>query len=575
MGSAGRRWSVRVALVAAVAALTTVVGFEMVRPRVEALAIERLRSAARQRGWTATIGGARLTAGLRLNLRDVALRNGSGWRLGAGEVSVAPQWSWRGLLGHAAVVRLSKTSASLPFQLRIDIRPGAWAIDVSGSQVRVRPADGTASMAFDITTGREVRVDAHFAAAPLADVVRVSRAGCPVARLGTVDGDGQFVRSSTGLVDVRLRGRARGFAMASLSADGPDCPDDPFGTPADIGAELRATADMAAGWVRVSHLAVRTRGVEGTVQLSVTGGSADPHVTLNLDVPRVDLAEVLATAGLDLPARDLGAAALSWEVDGRLLDPDSLAVHQRLEFSPPARPVPGIARLRGDFVHRVETAMGTTKQIEVSPKSPDFVPLADVPPLLVKALLLAEDTDFYGHQGVDLRELPVALAANFARGTFVRGASTIPQQLAKNLFLTRQKTVSRKLEEAALALLLDSTLGKARMLEIYLNVIEWGPGIYGLGPAAQHYFGRTPSQLTPQQMAFLVVLIPGPVKYQRSFATGTPTPFFEEMIATLLGKLQTVGALSDKEYQAALEAPLGLRIPSALTPQAEADAAGR
>jgi membrane peptidoglycan carboxypeptidase len=186
--------------------------------------------------------------------------------------------------------------------------------------------------------------------------------------------------------------------------------------------------------------------------------------------------------------------------------------------------------------------------------------------LFLRALLLAEDTDFYGHRGVDLRELPYALATNFARGTFVRGASTIPQQLAKNLFLTRRKTVSRKVEEAALALLLDSTLGKPRMLEIYLNVIEWGPGIYGLEPAARYYFGREPSQLTPRQMAFLVVLIPGPVKYQRSLATGTPTPFFDGMIVTLLGKLLAAGALSEKEYQSALEAPLDLRIPTALAP---------
>ncbi len=107
------------------------------------------------------------------------------------------------------------------------------------------------------------------------------------------------------------------------------------------------------------------------------------------------------------------------------------------------------------------------------------------------------------------------------------------------------------------------------MLEIYLNVIEWGPGIYGLAPAARHYFGREPSQLTPRQIAFLVVLIPGPVKYQRSFSSGTPTPTFEGMMVTLLGKLQAVGALSQEEYEAALDAPLDLRIASMLAPQPE------
>jgi len=120
--------------------------------------------------------------------------------------------------------------------------------------------------------------------------------------------------------------------------------------------------------------------------------------------------------------------------------------------------------------------------------------------------------------------------------------------------------VSRKLEELALALLLDSSLGKERLLEIYLNVIEWGPGLYGLRPAARHYFGKEPAALTPKQMAFLVSLVPGPIKYQRSFAGGTPTPFFEGLMATLLAKLHAVGALGLEEYLLALAEPLDLRV---------------
>jgi hypothetical protein len=564
LGSVGHRVSIRLAAAVAIVALTMVVGFLIARPRLEALAISRLQTAASQRGWTATVGTARLRPWLTLDLRDVALGNESGWRVEAREVSVAPRLSWHGLIGRAAVARLSKVSVYLPVGLQIDVRPATWAIDASNDRLQVQLPGATPPIALIVTTGRDARIDARFVGAPLSDLVQVLRDGCPVARLGTVDGDGQIVRGGRGPVEVRLKGRARGLAFASLSADGDDgggCAARPLGMPVDIEADLRATLDFAAGRAEISHLAFRTRGIEASAHVAVSGGTADPRITLDLDVPRMDLAEVLATAGVDLPARDLGVAALSWRVDGRLLDPDSLAVSQQLKFSPPAQPVPAIVRLKGDFVHRVETASGAIKEILVSPNSPDFVPLADVPPLFLKTLLLAEDTDFYGHHGVDLRELPLALAANFVRDASVRGASTIPQQLAKNLFLTRRKTVSRKVEEAALALLLDSTLGKSRMLEIYLNVIEWGPGIYGLAPAARHYFGREPSQLTPRQMAFLVVLIPGPVKYQRSFATGTPTPSFEGMMVTLLGKLQAVGALSEQEYQAALHAPLDLRIP--------------
>jgi Transglycosylase len=567
----GRRWSIRITSVVAAVALTTAVGFRIAQPRVEARAIRRLQAGASQQGWIATVGGARLTPWLTLDLRDVVLRNDSGWRVEAREVGVHPVLSWRGLIGRAAVARLSNTSVHLPAGLGVELRSTTWAIDSSENTLRLELAGPTPPVALSVTTGREIQVGARFVAAPLSDLVTVSRDGCPVARLGTIDGDAQVLRSSTGVIDVRLKGRTRGLAVASLSADGGGCAANPFGTPADVEAEVRATVDPAAGRATVSRLSVRTRGIDASAQAAVTGGTADPHVSLDLDVPRVDLAVVLAAAGLDVPARDLGVASLSWRVEGRLLDPESLTVSQQLTFLPPAKPVPAIQRLKGDFVHRVETAQGTTKEILVSPRSPDFVPLTDVPPLFLRALLLAEDTDFYGHQGIDLRELPGALATNFARGTFVRGASTIPQQLAKNLFLTRRKTVSRKLEEAALALLLDSTLGKSRELEIYLNVIEWGPGIYGLTPAARYYFGREPAQLTPRQMAFLVVLIPGPVKYQRSLATGTPTPFFEGMITTLLGKLLAAGALSEEDYQSALEAPLDLRVPTVLAPWREVE----
>jgi membrane peptidoglycan carboxypeptidase len=110
------------------------------------------------------------------------------------------------------------------------------------------------------------------------------------------------------------------------------------------------------------------------------------------------------------------------------------------------------------------------------------------------------------------------------------------------------------------------------VLEIYLNVIEWGPGVYGLRPAARHYFAREPMRLTPKQMAFLVSLVPGPIKYQRSFEGGVVTPFFEGLVATLLAKLRSVDALTEEEYAAALAEPLGLRV--GIPADAAADGAG-
>jgi membrane peptidoglycan carboxypeptidase len=167
-------------------------------------------------------------------------------------------------------------------------------------------------------------------------------------------------------------------------------------------------------------------------------------------------------------------------------------------------------------------------------------------------LLLGEDAGFWGHRGIDLGEIPAAIFTNWERGGVARGASTITQQLAKNLFLSPERRLGRKLQEVALAMLLEATLTKQRILEIYLNVIEWGPGLYGLRPAARHYFGKDAAELTPKQMAFLVAIIPGPIKYQRSFASGTLSPGFRPLVDALLAKLRSVDAIGEEEYQAAL-----------------------
>jgi membrane peptidoglycan carboxypeptidase len=245
---------------------------------------------------------------------------------------------------------------------------------------------------------------------------------------------------------------------------------------------------------------------------------------------------------------------------GRLADPGSFVVTQRLDFTPPRRPLPAIERLQGDFTHEVVSPDGARKVIEVSRDSSDFVAIEDIPPLFVRTLLLGEDSGFFGHSGLDLSELPAAILTNWARGGAARGASTISQQLAKNLFLSRDKNVGRKLQELSLALLLEAGLTKERILEIYLNVIEWGPGVYGLRPASRRYFAREPRDLAPAQMALLVALIPGPVKYQRSLARGRPSVGFRPLVDGLLAKLRSVDLLTEEEYLAALADELAVAV---------------
>jgi len=197
------------------------------------------------------------------------------------------------------------------------------------------------------------------------------------------------------------------------------------------------------------------------------------------------------------------------------------------------------------------------------------VRLAEVPLVLINAVLAAEDHRFFEHGGVDARGLLRAAWTNLRAGRVMQGGSTITQQLVKNLFLSSDKSYGRKLEEAALALLVDAGVPKARILEIYLNVIEWGPNLYGLVPAARHYFGKTPAELTPREMAFLICVIPSPVRYHQAYVAGRVGPGMDQLMANLLAKLRSVDALTDDAYFDALTEELRFRpdgAPLALEP---------
>lgn len=140
-----------------------------------------------------------------------------------------------------------------------------------------------------------------------------------------------------------------------------------------------------------------------------------------------------------------------------------------------------------------------------------WVPYDRLSPHLVRAVLAGEDSRFFDHAGFDWEEIQKAIKKDWEERGFVRGASTITQQLAKNLFLSPSRNPLRKLQEAIITVEMELFLSKRRILEIYLNVIEWGDGIYGAEAAARHYFRTSASALTRDQAAFLAAIIPGPL----------------------------------------------------------------
>src|SRR5438128_2693552 len=139
-----------------------------------------------------------------------------------------------------------------------------------------------------------------------------------------------------------------------------------------------------------------------------------------------------------------------------------------------------------------------------------WVPYDRISPNLVRAVLAGEDSRFFDHAGFDWEEIGKALEEDWNSGEFKRGASTITQQLAKNLFLSTSKNPLPKLHEAVITKEMEWVLGKRRILEIYLNVIEWGDGVYGAEAAARTYFNEPASALSVDQAAFLSAIIPGP-----------------------------------------------------------------
>jgi len=142
-----------------------------------------------------------------------------------------------------------------------------------------------------------------------------------------------------------------------------------------------------------------------------------------------------------------------------------------------------------------------------------WVPYARISPNLKRAVLVAEDDAFWQHQGIDMEQLKISIRNDIAKGQAIRGGSTITQQLAKNLYLSPSRDPVRKLRELIIARRMEAALSKGRIFEIYLNVIEWGDGIWGAEAAARSYFGTSASTLSPEQAALLAGAIINPRVY--------------------------------------------------------------
>lgn len=325
------------------------------------------------------------------------------------------------------------------------------------------------------------------------------------------------------------------------------------------GSELSVLSSEAQlGEVRteLSGMALTTPGnrrVQGRLRVPLSGCQslleAIPHGLL----PQVSGLTLSGSFGIDLQVRydQLKPAdtsvVLAVKNECRVRDVP-------LELSP--------HRFERPFLREVKAPDGSPMSIESGPGTQSWVSLDDISRHMESAILICEDAGFYSHAGFDFRALENAIKDDLKQGRFARGASTVSMQLAKNLYLGKEKTLGRKLQEALLTMLLEQQLDKRRILELYLNVVELGPGLYGVGDAAQYYFATPARALTLGQSLYLASLLPNPT-YSRFGPDGRLRPGWLGYIHKLMHIARKIRRIDDSELQAGLEEEIAFRVPGA------------
>jgi hypothetical protein len=357
--------------------------------------------------------------------------------------------------------------------------------------------------------------------------------------------------------------RARNFGVRNPSVDGNGWRDLPVELHA--GGVLVA-GTQAAGQIRIERGEIDALGahlmIDGWTELgSLPRGSWTVRTP-----PGAPLACGRLLAGQPLPVREAltgmklaGNLGLSVSVGFDAASWDALSLELAIDPMCEVVAEPSVlADMLGALV-RGKVPPGAAAALPLGTYQPDFASLASMPAHLTSAFLTAEDGRFFTHDGFDLEMIRRALAHDLDMRAFAKGGSTITQQLAKNLFLPRSRTLARKLEETVLAWRLQTKLPRKRILELYLNIIELGPHIRGVKQAARAYFGKELGDLRPIESAHLAALTPNPQGLARRFRDGRVDDGWMQRLYDLLGMMNRSGRLSRSDLAAARTVKLTLR----------------
>ncbi len=329
----------------------------------------------------------------------------------------------------------------------------------------------------------------------------------------------------------------------------------------DVGfsVEIDAEIDPVARRLTLHRLTLGRAGVELIANGEIVHAAVreERRYRVTLEIPEVDCQKVL-----DAIPHELAPGLRGFELDGtfgatldieaNFSNLDDLRLegtvdseHCRVRKAPPlATP----KRLRGGFTHRVTMRDGRTRTLRLYSGSGSYTPLANVSRYMTEAVLTTEDGSFRRHEGFNSSQLEAALRRNLKAGKVRLGASTITMQMVKNVLLSHERTLSRKLQELFLTWWVEQALSKQRIMELYLNVIEFGPGIYGVTHAASHYYGKHPAELSSREAAYLALMLPSPVRRHVHYCKGAPSERFANKLRWIHDLMLTRERISEAEH---------------------------
>lgn len=319
----------------------------------------------------------------------------------------------------------------------------------------------------------------------------------------------------------------------------------------EVSLSGNGTLDLATGRVALEEGAVSLGDANARVRGFLTAHAGDWSTDLYVDLSPIPCGAAISAIPADLLG-DLSGFALSGTLSGSMhavIDSQQLQSSElSLRVSEACRfdSVPGLADLRrfeGPFMHRVQEPDGEWFEMTTGPGSGNWTSIYQLSPFFVHAVLAHEDASFFRHDGFAPWAIRDALVKNLEAGRFAYGASTISMQLAKNLFLRREKNLARKVQEVLLTWWLEEALEKEDILELYLNVIEYGRALYGIRRASWHYFGRDPAELSPAEAVFLATALPSPKSTYQHFIDGGLSGSVKNRMRRLLEQMHRRGRI--------------------------------